>query len=544
MEENKKKKSKLRIATLILLGFLIISLIFLSAGFAFFQVENTDGESVTHGTINLDCLQIEYTEEGTLSPDYAYPIKDEYALEHITPIKVKITNTCEANLEDINYSLVLTTLTNSDNNITSDKMRVNSKRSLNLVPASEPSSYDNFLKPSYLSSLSELTNEYSKEALESDILNREKDGAKVFEGYTVVDSRVIDENFIKSNSESVYEIQLWIDYYEVDSGVYSGSGHDGSFDNSTKNSTFVGALSVVANPYEKYTEPPKSTIDTLREKDSGNYLSTSLVGDMYRYQGLYTDEINNYICLGDNCCTTESCPASSDDDMYRIIGITQSGEMKVIKKTALTDSVKWWSDYKTDIKWPQSLPYQKLNGKSADGTTNPNYNDTNSYYYSLDANIKSKIVNNHSWLYGDTTNNGSYNGDTIYGIESGWSDRIEAPLGLMYLSDYYYAYKTSDDDAGKPENYSNAKNSWIHLSHNETTYPSGSSGYEWTMSRYGLNPADSIYRAWRVTGLGDVNRDYLDSEHALRPSFYLASDIELTGEGSLIEPFRITSLEG
>ncbi len=79
---------------------------------------------------------------------------------------------------------------------------------------------------------------------------------------------------------------------------------------------------------------PKPTIEILRENDSGKYLSTVLQGEMYRYQGLYTDEINNYICLGDNCCNTESCPYDSNDDMYRIIGITESGEIKVIKKTS------------------------------------------------------------------------------------------------------------------------------------------------------------------------------------------------------------------
>ena len=94
MEE---KKSKKKVFILVTIGVLIISLLFISVGYAFYQIENTEGESVTKGTINLECLKIEY------------PIKDEYALEYVNPIKVKITNTCETNLEDINYSLVLTT---------------------------------------------------------------------------------------------------------------------------------------------------------------------------------------------------------------------------------------------------------------------------------------------------------------------------------------------------------------------------------------------------------------------------------------------------
>ena len=280
-------------------------------------------------------------------------------------------------------------------------------------------------------------------------------------------------------------------------------------------------------------------LEYLRSKDTSGSLSEDIVGDVYRYQGIYTDDIRNYICLGDNCCTTESCPADTNDDMYRIIGITDTGELKVIKKTALTEKVKWNNDYSADINWPQSLLFQQLN---------------DSYYYSLNNNLKQFIVNDHSWLYGDTISRGNYNDDTIYKIESGnseatfykktevgiesqtekWNKRIEAPLGLMYISDYLYAYKTSELDAGKPGNRENALNSWIHISHNQLTNID-----EWTMSRYGFNTSDNLYYVWTIIASGGAFNDGVADSNVVRPTFYLTSDIELIGEGTISEPFEI-----
>ncbi len=295
-------------------------------------------------------------------------------------------------------------------------------------------------------------------------------------------------------------------------------------------------------------------ISNLRKNDSGNYLSKNLQGGMYRYQGIYTDDIRNYICLGDNCCNTTECDADSNDDMYRIIGINAKGELKVIKKTALSDGLQWWNDRNIVTNWPQSLAYQKLNGKS-EGSTNPNLEDSNSYYYSLDNNLKKLIIKNHSWLYGDTIKDGGYNGALIYGIESGnsetiyynqediegyptgksnWNERIEAPMGLMYMSDYYYAYKTNDLDAGNPGNKENATKSWLFINHNQLT-----NNYEWTMTRYGLWIPGIYYCAWFVYTDGNMANNRISIEGAGRPTFYLSSETKLSGEGTLSNPFKI-----
>ncbi len=340
----------------------------------------------------------------------------------------------------------------------------------------------------------------------------------------------------------------------------NGKKIDGILDYDYENYIALLDTSKTSYCYLYYDIEPN--ISYLRSKDTDNHISKELTGGMYRYQGLYTDDVRNYICLGENCCNTEECSADTNDSMYRIIGINAQGELKVIKKTALTNAIQWWSDNKTDIKWAQSLINQKLNGKN-ENSAEPNLNDINSYYYSLNENLKKVIINNHPWLYGYRSFSGfGYNGDTIYEIESGksealyynlgdspnkptgkyiWNEQIEAPLGIIYLSDYFYAYKTNEVDAGKPESYTKAVNGWIHLSHNEATHPTDASaiGYEWTMNYSRLDVNDGYYHTPTIAPDGHLGNGSLHNKYAICPTFYLVSNIELTGDGTLSNPFRI-----
>ncbi|MBQ8901970.1 MAG: hypothetical protein IJY87_02750 [Bacilli bacterium] len=250
----------------------------------------------------------------------------------------------------------------------------------------------------------------------------------------------------------------------------------------------------------------------LRNPTSG--LNTSTEAGMYRYQG--TDAMN-YICFGTTNKST--CTSNTDAYMYRIIGIQENGQMKLIKKEALDSTVKWWSDYTTDVTWPNSLIYTTLNGN--DYLLNETY---------VPSEWESKIAT-MDWKYGDTTTNGNYDGATIYATENAWTTTVSAKIGLMYIHDYYYVYASG----GAPGSSSNAKTAWIHLSQNDSGAPSS---YEWTMSRYGLNVS---YRAWGVVSSGSVSRYNLTSAHSVRPVFYLTSDIEITGgTGTIDDPFLIS----
>ncbi len=276
--------------------------------------------------------------------------------------------------------------------------------------------------------------------------------------------------------------------------------------------------------------------------DKDNVLTDTSVGGMHRYQG--TGDVNNYICLGDDCGT-------NGNDLYRIIGITDDGEIKVIKKIALTGTMKWHTTYSTDTEWPDSDLFHQLNDYAGSDYGSETYNDT-SFYSKLSEQLKPYIVKK-DWMYGDTDLSDSsadmYNGNKMYAIETGgeptthceknennscteqpytWSKTVNAYIGLQYIHDYIYAYPN-----GNPGNYTTAKNAWIYINKNDS-----SKSYEWLISRYGCG-SYGAYNAWFVHSSGYVYYGDLDATSAVRPVFYLSSDVSLSGEGTLDVPYTI-----
>ncbi len=65
------------------------------------------------------------------------------------------------------------------------------------------------------------------------------------------------------------------------------------------------------------------------------------------------------------------------------------------------------------------------------------------------------------------------------------------------------------------------------------------------MTRYGWrSPSSTSYftEAWVVGTHGNVTLVYLSSGEAVRPVFYLTTEVGLVGEGTEENPFIITSL--
>ncbi len=273
------------------------------------------------------------------------------------------------------------------------------------------------------------------------------------------------------------------------------------------------------------------------------FLSQSLVGGMHRYQGI--GDVNNYICLGSEC-------SENGKDLYRIIGITKEGELKVIKKTALTNGMKWHTVDTTDTEWPDSDLFHQLNDYAESEYGSHTY-DSTSFYSTLSEQLKPYIVKK-DWMYGDIdlmyTSSDLYDGNKMYNVETGaeatthrvknesdnnyteqpytWSKKVNAYIGLQYIHDYIYAYPN-----GNPGNYTTAKNAWIHISHNDT-----SNSNEWLISRYGYISSGSYY-AWSVISDGYVANRRLAIAFAVRPVFYLSSGVALSGEGTLETPYTI-----
>ncbi len=318
-----------------------------------------------------------------------------------------------------------------------------------------------------------------------------------------------------------------------------------------KNNIKLYGSGTVDNPFT-LTEPTNQE-NYLRDKDSNKTLSSTLVGGMYRYQG---SSVDNYICLGK--LNDEKCGYKSED-MYRIIGITPEGNIKVIKQTKYGSTYRWNTKYsETDSnekykcdqtngcpEWPNSEMYTTLN---------------ETFYNSLSEEIKNKIQE-WDWWYGDIEYQYVTNltGENLYQIETGkqnsqyygklpsekengiitkkWDGKKTGNIGLIYLHDYYYQSKEDGCHYSKTDS-SNKKcidNGWIHLKQN-----GNASDSEWTMTRVGrYSSSSTVFYAWYLGQTGAVYRNSLDVTNAVRPVFYLKSDIELGGSGSTTDPFYI-----
>ena len=332
-----------------------------------------------------------------------------------------------------------------------------------------------------------------------------------------------------------------------------------------------------------YFDKKPETIKILREKDTQRYLSEDPQGGMYRYQvapSSSSDAANmtNWICFGTK--DQSACKNDIDKYMYRIIGITEDGQLYLIKETFLkegsTTTFQWHSKNSfsdcngTACDWPNVDLFKRLNGKGGTISKTNLFIDSTQYdYLKSEANIVDgepqpsewyNLIESHNWMYGDIGDSGklnTYDGKTLYDIETGnadvkhytgtsysnitqttykWTESVPAKVSLMYVHDYYLAYP-----AGIPGSWSNAVKSWIHFQKDGlNTYHS----YEWLSTRWGVNSAgrsifDKMYVSER--GFWSLSSEYdnsMDGPIGGRPIFYLSSKAKIVdGEGTKSSPY-------
>ena len=343
-----------------------------------------------------------------------------------------------------------------------------------------------------------------------------------------------------------------------------------------------------------YFDLKKGPIDYLRKNDPSGTLSKDIVGDMYRYQG--TGDVPNWICFG----TTENCGANDDlikKYMYRIIGITEEGEMKLIKETFVEEGsvtgFAWDDDtditgYRVDAcpngicpEWNEADLFQRINGtangtKAGKGDNDDGVdNDTDIFvdsaqydylrsgdsYNGETASTWYNLITEHEWMYGDTVTGYSdaatYNGDNVYQIETGQKETthyVQQPAGSTTVVSESYKWPTTNKvkakislmyihdyiyayPGGNPGSYSIAKNAWIFFQKDGyNTSPS----YEWLSTRWGVTSADdSNVRARQISSGGDFASYFLSGGYGVRPVFYLSSEATIKdgGEGTKTNPF-------
>ena len=278
----------------------------------------------------------------------------------------------------------------------------------------------------------------------------------------------------------------------------------------------------------------------------------------YRFAGA---DPNNYVCFGSDEAT---CP---DENLYRIIGLID-GKIKLIHAYGATTTMlgtdegyaktyqaafgRLSSYYKVngDLTKIGSYKWNKTGTNTWSTTTTNTTNLNKNFLAYLDGkNAKWKtMIADTTWYVGGMTSTNGYksNAKTAYTYEVGANKdatTVTSKIGLMYLSEYYYAASkdywilpgydqngswNSDYKGWLGNDYSKAyNNNWMSTGLNE-----------WTISRYS-DASDFAFGIAYDGGVGYVNVDF-DLGRAVRPSFNLTSSVKYeSGDGIAVNPIRL-----
>ena len=251
------------------------------------------------------------------------------------------------------------------------------------------------------------------------------------------------------------------------------------------------------------TKIPIASESIIAKQPAG--LQETNTGDLqYRFVGT---NVNNYICIdstGSNCGTNSNY-------LYRIIGITSDGKLKLIKANPYPN-ISRWDTAEIQQTWHSSTVSKNLNGDS--------FINVSAY---IPTELKSKIIY-MNWNQGLLTEDNANTGKEIYDVEISLQD-FSSQIGLMYLSDYFFA----ENNEGTINCRASCTN-WL-------TGSSGS-GRQWTITREDADRFNPVSWAVDAAGFGIP----LPTKVALTlyPVFYLSSDIKVTsGSGLSNDPFII-----
>ena len=267
----------------------------------------------------------------------------------------------------------------------------------------------------------------------------------------------------------------------------------------------------------------------------GSYENANLEADdnSYRYSGANP---NNYVCFGSD---EAACPV---DNLYRIIGVFD-GQVKLIKYDYVTKDILQTNgayfgndgipkdSYKGSL---STIPWYKWGNSNTWTESELNTINLNTNYLSSIEDLKDYIVETE-WQVGGGSASYLRTGDakTAFEHELGANSENEiyrAKIGLMYLSDYYYAanpkYWSYQGASSTSDDYSNATNeNWMYMG-----------GLDWTISR----DSSSSSRSYNISWQGYVNTTYVTSDNGIRPVVNLKETVYvIDGDGSQADPYII-----
>ena len=270
-------------------------------------------------------------------------------------------------------------------------------------------------------------------------------------------------------------------------------------------------------------------------------LSNGAGDNSYRYAGA-SDQVNNFVCFGS---TTNPCPI---DNLYRIIGVID-GKVKLIKYDYANRNLLGTtgeSPYHTSppSKYQGTLTdidiYHLKSSPSTNDWSVSQLNKTNlntSFINNIGTTWASKIITT-TWKVGGNTsaNISGVVPKTAYQYEVGSSassTTYDAKIGLMYVSDYYYAAGPSawtlvgynSSDSTKDYRIAITIN-WMYMGFDD-----------WTLTPY----TDDSEMMFGIHRDGNVINGFVGIDmYGVRPVFNLDTSVTyVSGDGTKSSPIRI-----
>ena len=378
-----------------------------------------------------------------------------------------------------------------------------------------------------------------------------------FDITTVSDVIKIAENYeITSTGTETQTWNITVTFVNLDSDQVDNTGK-----------SFEASLIIQDEPLQTKVNFVSYITDILYKEDGinglyyhdgiGDYVNTNLEAkdNSYRYSGANP---NNFVCFGNE---QEQCP---EDNLYRVIGIFNN-QVKLIKSDfATASSLGEDGDYSGNtftssdyVNYKGSETYidrfywnrNSINDWSISELNKINLN-TN-YLNSFDLGWQD-LITNTIWQVGGGSHDNfevSTNAQIVHTYEVGANTAnitYTAKVGLMYVSDYYYAaeakywsysgYATinmpdSNGNYGEDYDYRAAINdNWMYSGIHELTIS--------RLSDYTTDVFD-VYFTGNI-GNSNVNGDIFNGI-GVRPVFYLNTDVQIYEghAGTVSDPYRI-----
>ena len=365
---------------------------------------------------------------------------------------------------------------------------------------------------------------------------------------------IMEENLPESTTYK-YKVYIWLLSSDENQTNIQGKSFSSELRVTIEEAPIITTTDLVskANPstltYADATDSQKGEMWTFAHDAT---TQTSATTD-YRYIG---SSPNNYITF--------------NDEVWRIIGVFD-GRIKIIRNDSLgnmrwdykksgvgSSTTKYGSNDWTDSQLMYMLNptsytlktgYSLTDGKIYDGSSNIIYQlgckpasiasgatlySCTSNTWSLNITALSQISEATYYLGGSSSYSG-HSAETYYAFERGTTVYSGRPtswsglVGLMYPSDYAYAFANGVDDKCYTDtsncNSGTPSSSWLYKS--DTV--------QWTVSPHSSNARGVFY----VSATGNVNGSNAYNSDGVRPVAYLKSDIKLQGTGTSDDPYKI-----